>query len=86
MVSDVLEDQQRNSPPAQKERLGQKQCQKESHQRKTKVTGNEEIANSGHRKARAQEAQNERLSCEMRSWERANFANKIQVGLKFQKV
>ena len=36
--------------------------QPQSHQRKTKVTGEEEIANNGHRKARAQEAQNVRSS------------------------
>ena len=47
---------------SKRRRRGEKTEQSQSHQWETSVTGNDEIANSGHRQARAQEAQHVRSS------------------------
>ena len=63
MVSDVLEDQQQISLTAQKEEGRVRDSAIPVAPLKNKGDGEkEEIANSGHRKARIQEAQNERSS------------------------
>ena len=67
VVSDVLEDQQQNSVIARKEKGRVKDRAIPVAPVKIKVTGNEENANTGRRKARAQEAENVRFKHEDQS-------------------